>query len=98
MAFLVELPKQPTVIVRSGNGYHVYWLFREFFNIRSEADRDYAEGILKGWEHYIKEKAFREHGWKFDSVSDLSRMLRAVGTLNHKTAELPLCEVVSFAA
>ena len=97
MAFLMELPKQPTVIVRSGNGYHVYWLFRELFSIRSEADRDYAEGILKGWERYIKEKAFRERGWKFDSVSDLPRMLRAVGTLNHKTSELPLCEMVSFA-
>ena len=96
MDFLMGLPKTPTIIVKSGNGYHVYWLFRELLYIRSEADRDYAERILKGWEHHIKDKALRERGWKFDSVSDLPRMLRAVGTVNHKTSERPLCEVASF--
>ena len=96
MAFLMSLPKIPTALVESGNGIHAYWLFDEIFYIRNESDRDYAERILKGWESFVKEEAFREYGWKFDSVSDLPRMLRAVGTLNHKTAKRPLCEVVSF--
>ncbi|MCQ2420890.1 MAG: DUF3987 domain-containing protein [Clostridia bacterium] len=96
MAFLATLPKPPTAIVNSGNGYHVYWLFKEIFYISNEADRDYSEKVVKGWESYIKEKAFREYGWKFDSVSDLPRMLRAVGTINHKTAERPICNVISF--
>lgn len=96
MAFLATLPKPPTAIVNSGNGYHVYWLFKEIFYISNEADRNYSEKVVKGWESYIKEKAFREYGWKFDSVSDLPRMLRAVGTINHKTAERPICNVISF--
>ena len=96
MAFLMSLPKVPTAIVESGNGIHTYWLFDEIYYIRNESDRVYAERILKEWESFVKEEAFREYGWKFDSVSDLPRMLRAVGTLNHKTAERPLCEVVSF--
>jgi len=96
MAFLMSLPKIPTAIVESGNGIHTYWLFDEIYYIRNESDRVYAERILKGWESFVKEEAFREYGWKFDSVSDLPRMLRAVGTLNHKTAELPVCKVTSF--
>ena len=96
MAFLMSLPKVPTAIVESGNGIHTYWLFDEIYYIRNESDRVYAERILKGWESFVKEEAFREYGWKFDSVSDLPRMLRAVGTLNHKTAELPVCKVTSF--
>lgn len=96
MAFLMSLPKIPTAIVESGNGIHAYWLFDEIFYISNEADRDYTERILRGWESFVKEEAFREYGWKFDSVSDLPRMLRAVGTLNHKTADLPVCRVASF--
>jgi hypothetical protein len=96
IAFLMSLPKVPTAIVESGNGIHTYWLFDEIYYIRNESDRVYAERILKGWESFVKEEAFREYGWKFDSVSDLPRMLRAVGTLNHKTAELPVCKVTSF--
>ena len=96
MAFLSALPKAPSLLVESGNGLHAYWLFREPCSVRTEEDRNYAEKIVRGWENFIKEKALREHGWKFDSVSDLPRMLRAVGTVNHKTAERPLCKVVSF--
>ena len=96
MAFLSMLPKAPSLLVESGNGLHAYWLFREPCSVRTEEDRNYAEKIVRGWESFIKEKALRERGWKFDSVSDLPRMLRAVGTVNHKTAERPLCKVVSF--
>ena len=96
MTFLSALPKVPTLVVGSGNGIHAYWLFREPFSTCCEEDRSYAERIVRGWENFIKEKALQEHGWKFDSVSDLPRMLRAVGTVNHKTAERPLCKVVSF--
>jgi len=96
MAFLMALPIPPTIIIESGNGIHAYWLFEEIFCISNEASRDYIEKIVKGWEGFVKDKAFREYGWKFDSVSDLPRMLRAVGTANHKTAERPVCKVASF--
>lgn len=96
MDFLMALPIQPTIIIESGNGIHAYWLFKEIFYIGNESDRDYIEKIVKGWESFVKDKAFRERGWKFDSVSDLPRMLRAVGTVNHKTVERPVSIVASF--
>lgn len=96
MDFLMALPIHPTIIIESGNGIHAYWLFKEIFYIGNESDRDYIEKIVKSWESFVKDKAFRERGWKFDSVSDLPRMLRAVGTVNHKTVERPVSIVASF--
>lgn len=96
MGFLMALPIQPTIIIESGNGIHAYWLFKEIFYIGNESDRDYIEKIVKGWESFVKDKAFHERGWKFDSVSDLPRMLRAIGTVNHKTVERPISIVASF--
>ena len=96
MDFLMALPIQPTIIIESGNGIHAYWLFKEIFYIGNESDRDYIEKIVKGWESFVKDKAFHERGWKFDSVSDLPRMLRAIGTVNHKTVERPISIVASF--
>lgn len=36
------------------------------------------------------------HGWKFDSVGDTARMLRAPGIVNFKTDERPICEVIQY--
>ena len=38
--FIAGLPHPPSFTVRSGNGIHVYWLFRQSYRIRDAAGRD----------------------------------------------------------
>ena len=64
------------------------------FYITGGAEFSYIKGILSGWEKFIIKKAREEHGWKFDSVSDLARMFRAVGTTNFKSDDRQICEVI----
>lgn len=52
--------------------------------------------MLKGWETYLKAKALELYGWKFDSVADTARMLRAPGTANFKTDDRPICEIIQY--
>lgn len=94
MAFVRSLPKQPSIIVFSGHGYHCYYLFDEPIVIHSDDERDRIEQIGAGYEAFVKDKAFREHSWAFDTVSYLNRMVRAPGTLNHKTKDKVECQVV----
>lgn len=94
MEFIRSLPLQPSIIVFSGHGYHCYYLFDDPIVIRSDDDRDRIEQVGAGYEAYVKEKAFREHGWVFDTVSYLNRMARAPGTFNYKTEDKVECQVV----
>lgn len=94
LAFLNGLPLPISLAVHSGNGLHAYWLLKSPYKTDTEEARNEAETYLKGWEHYINQRASEEHGWHFDSVCDLPRMLRAPGTTNFKTAEHPCCQVI----
>lgn len=93
--YLAELPHPPSFIIRSGNGVHAYWIFRQPYRIRDGTDRAYIEGILDGFESYAIRLAYDNHGWVFDHVADLARMLRLPGTTNFKTAERPQSEIIS---
>jgi len=83
MAFLDSLPLKPSIIVSSGNGLHVYWVFESPIGIATAAHRDNVSAALKGWQAHINDKAF-ERGWKLDNTADLSRVLRVPGGMNHK--------------
>ncbi len=78
----------------SGNGIHAYWLLKTPYRTDTDELRDKAETCLKGWERYINGRAMQEHGWRFDAVYDLPRMLRTPGTTNFKTEEHPCCQVI----
>ena len=74
--FIGELPLKPTVLTFSGNGYHAIWLFAEPLAVKTGVP------VIKGWEQYVNAVARDKYGWKFDSVADAARMLRAVGSRN----------------
>ena len=93
--YLAELPHPPSFIIRSGNGIHAYWILRQPYRIRDGTDRAYIESILYGFEAYAIKLAYDNHGWVFDHVADLARMLRLPGTTNFKTEDRPQCEIVS---
>ncbi len=94
LAFLKALPHKPSMVISSGNGLHVYWLFTEPIGIATDAHRDNISGALKGWQQYIN-RAAKERGWKLDNTSDLSRVLRIPGGVNHKTGNGVRVTVIS---
>ncbi|GHV07652.1 hypothetical protein FACS1894217_08840 [Clostridia bacterium] len=92
--FLDTLPLQPSIVVSSGNGLHVYWQFAEPLVIMTDAHRRNIAGALRGWQMFVNNAA-KEYGWKLDNTSDLSRVLRIPGGVNHKTGDDRRAEVIS---
>ena len=83
MGFLESLELRPTMIVHSGGGYHVYWLFERPWIFKSGEDNSLAQAISAGFQRYVRNEG-QELGWKIDTTSDLCRLLRLPGTFNHK--------------
>ncbi len=78
---LAEFPLEPTIIVHSGGGLHVYWLFNELWVFNGSEDRLRAQALLKSFNQHFKQ-IFSSKGFHLDSTSDLARVLRVPGTLN----------------
>lgn len=93
LAFLKELPFYPNIIVFTGHGLQAYWLLENPYMITDDEGRMYISRIMSGFERFVHDQASQK-GWKFDTVSDLARVLRLPGTLNHKHGESIPCEVI----
>lgn len=65
---------QPSAIVDSGNGYHLYWLLREYIPAPT------ATTIMKGIAKAVGG----------DAVADIPRVLRVPGTSNWKREPIPV--------
>jgi uncharacterized protein (DUF927 family) len=89
----VDLPIAPSVVINSGNGLHVYWLLDEPLYITNDEEKDSAQALLAGWNRYVNVRA-KGRGWKFDSVGELSRVLRVPQTYNRK--KVPFQKVESL--
>ena len=88
----MELPA--SIIVNSGYGIHSYWIFDEILEIRDEADRSRARGLLEKLQGIIR---YRAGDCYIDKTADLSRMLRLPGTYNWKGGikkDAPICRVI----
>jgi hypothetical protein len=73
----------PTFVIRTGNGVHVWWLFHEPLIFESDEERRNAEKLVLRWQTLLAGNA-AAHGWAFDRLADLSRVLRIPGTVNCK--------------
>jgi len=82
-----ELP--PSLVVWSGYGIHVYWLFKEPWEFDTPEERSRAAGLLRELQAVIKNNA-AQRGWKIDTTADLTRVLRVPGTLNRKLPDKPV--------
>jgi len=84
------LPSQlpPTFIVRTGNGIHAWWLFREPLIFETDEERREAANLVYRWQTLLRLNA-AAHGWVFDRLSDLARVLRIPGTQNCKDPQNP---------
>ncbi|MDQ0352476.1 putative DNA primase/helicase [Alkalibacillus filiformis] len=74
---------EPSIVVFSGGGLHIYYLLEDPVVIENEEQRLMADRLLKRLDKIIG-KLFEKKGKDYDSVGELSRQLRAPGTLNHK--------------
>lgn len=81
---LDDLPIAPTALIHSGGGVHAYWLLDQPWSFAAPDERDRAKRLSDAWQRLVKAKAEKVFGWRFDTTSDLARVLRLPGTLNHK--------------
>lgn len=86
-SILEAIPFAPSVVVDSGYGWHVYWLFDAPQPINAA-----NQGVID-----LESKAFQEPaiahaatlGWHVDQTGNLDRVLRLPGTHNHKIPTHP---------
>lgn len=86
-AILDRVGLRPSIVVHSGHGLHAYWLLTE-----PVAASDGAAGLARRWGATVAACA-RCLNFTVDSVSDLSRVLRVPGTVNHKSDPVPVTVV-----
>jgi len=80
---VADFPLRPTIIVDSGHGLHVWWLFRELWLLDTDEERQQAQHLSANFQHALQEIATC-HGWTIDNTQDLARLLRLPGTWNRK--------------
>ncbi len=85
---LSPYPK-PSLVVSTGHGIHVYWLFRERFNTSRSLDNAAASELAERWQRWLL-RGMQAHGWTLDMTWDLARILRVPGTVNRKDKANPL--------
>ena len=73
----------PTIVVSTGNGAHAWWLFKEPYLFDNDQERKDAARLVTRWQTLLRLRA-SQHGWAFDRLSDLARVLRIPGTINAK--------------
>jgi hypothetical protein len=81
---LADMPLPTSIVVVSGRqdgGLHTYWLFREPFVIENDDDRRRIKNLSQCWQRLLKTKL---EPYDLDSTFDLVRVLRPIGTTNHK--------------
>jgi hypothetical protein len=78
----------PSVLVSTGNGAHPWWLFKEPYMFDSAEDRNRVVRVSARWHTLLRLRAAAK-GWAYDRLSDLARVLRIPGTLNHKDPTNP---------
>jgi len=87
---LTIIPEQmpPTLTVSTGNGGHVWWVLKEPLIFESEQDRQRAGSVVYRWQTLLRFNA-ANHGWAFDRLADLPRVMRVPGTRNFKDPAHP---------
>jgi hypothetical protein len=73
----------PSFLISTGNGLHAWWLFREPLIFENGEERQEAAALVNRWQTLLRLNS-AAHGWAFDRLADLARVLRVPGTCNCK--------------
>lgn len=86
LAIVDSLGVEPTLIIHTGRGIQVWWAFTEPAIFEDDAERADIADLAKSWNMTIKVRAGQ---WAagVDSVFDLPRLMRAVGSTNTKGSD-----------
>lgn len=79
----------PSIVVHSGYGLHVWWVFKEAWYFESQEEKEQAQELLTNLQANIRQRAAAQ-GWHLDNTSDLARVMRIPGTLNYKLSSNPV--------
>lgn len=77
----------PSILVHSGGGLHAYWLFPELASTKDKVERETIKKLSERFQKVFIRFAKETNGWKLDNTSDLARVLRIPGSMNHKNKE-----------
>jgi len=80
---LIPPDMAPSVVIHSGHGVQVWWIFFVPWTFANADDRQVAAALADDWKRLFKQRA-RARGWDVDSVADLARVMRVPGTTNTK--------------
>ena len=82
--FIAALEPKPTIVVMSGHGYQLWWLFSDRpWVFKDDAERQEAQQLAERWQTELR----RRLGKALDSTWDLARVMRLPGTTNYKGTE-----------
>ena len=78
----------PSIMILTGNGVHIWWLFKEPWIFASQEDRQAAAAFVSRWHTLLRDNA-SQRGWAYERLTDLARVLRVPGTTNCKDPANP---------
>ena len=91
---MLDCIAEPSFTLASGGGLQAWWLFDKPMPITNIEE---ATQLFDDWGNLWTQLG-SERGWHVDRVSELARVLRPVGTLNHKQAQLHLVDFHNWKA
>lgn len=88
-AIIDKFPFRPTIIIKSGGGLHLYWLFDKPVDLKMSKD-------VRAANDWLRLELSKLCGCELDKVGDIPRVFRLPDTVNHKYGYKPLCEVAEI--
>jgi hypothetical protein len=83
---IIDAPIAPTLLIDSGGGYHAYWYLVDTIHL-DDSNRAAMSSLHARWVEFIgADKASK----------DLTRVLRVLGTTNHKYPDKPTVKIVEY--
>lgn len=92
---IASFPLTPTLVVHSGHGLQVYWLFKEPWVVEEVGEPAQAQLLSRRFQATLRKSA-QGRSWSLDDTSDLARILRLPGTFNTKVGDRRQVEVVGW--
>ena len=89
---LDSCPLPPTIVVHSGHGLQLYWIFEDFLDV--SGDLEGATARQARWQDLLREWMAP---YDLDSVHNLDRVMRLPGFINRKDPAIPVPASTIFA-